>query len=252
MNSNAMADELELRLDRSDSFGSPGYEDFELTSVLTEAQQLYVKKFISQINNRKSEGFEETEIRNQGLGALIKNAPVLSASASQVGVIDNGRFFDLPTDFMYTIYESATIDKVKCNAGPTDYIKVGVRIIAHNEIGRFRNNKYKKPYYTNFGEGMVWRLVYSRFTDGRNPASVATAKRHQLVTDGTFNVTGYTVSYLQIPLDIIVDRATVANQRNCILDEFTHTTIIDIAADLMMNRVKEQKVQNIEGTKDLE
>ena len=46
MTANEMADSLELKLDRSSSFGSPGYEDFELSSVLTEAQQLYVKKFM--------------------------------------------------------------------------------------------------------------------------------------------------------------------------------------------------------------
>jgi hypothetical protein len=36
---NEMADDLESRIDRASSLASPGYEDFELTSVLTEAQQ---------------------------------------------------------------------------------------------------------------------------------------------------------------------------------------------------------------------
>ena len=52
MTANEMADELELRLDRIDSFGSPGYEDFDLTSALTEAQLLYIKQFVSELNNR--------------------------------------------------------------------------------------------------------------------------------------------------------------------------------------------------------
>ena len=49
MTANEMADALELKLDRSDSFGSPGYEDFELSSVLTEAEQLYVKKYFDEL-----------------------------------------------------------------------------------------------------------------------------------------------------------------------------------------------------------
>jgi hypothetical protein len=101
MTANEMANELELKLDRSDSFGSPGYEDFELSSVLSEATNFYVKKFYDEVNNRKGKGFEEIEIRNQGLAALIKDVASLPASASQAGVISNsllqGKFFDLPT-----------------------------------------------------------------------------------------------------------------------------------------------------------
>ena len=46
LTANEMAAELEEKLDRANSFGSPGYEDEDLSSVLTEAQHLYVKKFL--------------------------------------------------------------------------------------------------------------------------------------------------------------------------------------------------------------
>jgi hypothetical protein len=75
MTANEMADEVELILDRSSSYGSPGYEDFEISSVLNMAETLYIKKFYDELNNRKGKGFQEIEIRNQGLGALIKDAP---------------------------------------------------------------------------------------------------------------------------------------------------------------------------------
>ncbi len=246
-----MGNELELRLDRSDSFGSPGYEDFELGSVLTEAQEEYIKKFISGINNRKGENFEETEIRSQGLSALIKRGKSLTSSSNQTDVLKNGKFFDLPNDFMYSIYEEAIIDKLICNS-TTNYIKVTIKDIAHNEINRFEKNKYKKPFFKNYGDGLVWRLVFSREVSGILPSAPATAKRHQLITDGTFNVTNYSINYLKIPDTIIVNRNVSSNQRNCILDESTHTVIVDIAVNLMMNRIKEQAIKNIEGTKDLE
>jgi hypothetical protein len=54
------------------------------------------------------------------------------------------------------------------------------------------------------------------------------------------------------PKGIIVDRDTPNNQRNCILDESTHDVIIDIALSLLMDRVKEQEISNIESMKDLE
>jgi hypothetical protein len=250
MTANEMADELELKVDRMSSNGSPGYEDIDITSVLTEAEHLYVKKFIDRKNNRKGESFEETEIRNQGLSALIKRGAGLSASASQTDVITNGKFYDLPSDFMYTIYESATLDKQVC--GSETYIVAEVETRAHGEIDRLKDNKYKKPYYNTNGKAKVWRLVYSRENDGHDNIANRTDKRHQLVTDGTFTVTGYDISYLKFPDGIIVDRDTVANQRNSILDDSTHMAILDIAADLLMNRGKEQKAQNIESCKDVE
>ena len=252
MTANEMAIELDLKLDRSSSFGSPGYEDFELTSVLTEAERLYIKKFIDRKNNRKSEGFDETEFRNQGLSALIKKGAVLPVSVYQTDSSVNGKFFDLPVDFMYTIHEEATIDKTICNIKGGSLISVDVIPVGYDEISRLSRNKYKKPYYKDYGEGRVWRLVYSRKTDGFDPAITKTAKRHELVTDGSFVINSYSINYLQNPKGIIVDTITPTNQRNCILDDSTHNTIIDIATSLMLERVKEQELRNVESFNDVE
>lgn len=256
MTANQMADELELKLDRSDSFGSPGYEDFELSSVLSEAQTLYVKKYFDELNNRKGKGFEEIEIRNQGLAALIKDAASCPVSASQVGIIENGdvvgKFFDLPLDHMYTIYEQCTIDKLDCTTNPSTFTIAYITVVSHSEILRFGWNKYKKPFAKSFGSARVWRGEYSRATSGILPSAPATAKRHELFTDKTFNITNYHIRYVKNPELIVVDRNTPNNQRNCELDDSTHRVIVDIATDLMMNRVKEQKMQNIESFKDLE
>jgi hypothetical protein len=254
MTANQMADEVERILDRSSSFGSPGYEDFEITSVLNIAETLYVKKFYDELNNRKGKGFQEIEIRNQGLGALIKDAPSLTPSASQVGIITNssvvGKFFDLPSDHMYTIYEECQIDKLEC--GTTSPIYAYVVPTSHNEMQRFNWSKYKKPFYRSSGDARVWRSEFSRFVDGVNPVAPATAKRHEIFTDGTFNIVAYHMRYLKNPSQIVVDRSTPANQRNSELDESTHLIIVQMAADEMMERVKEQKLQIIEPLKELE
>lgn len=254
MTANEMADKLDEKLDRMDSFGSPGYEDFDYSSVLTEAAQLYVKKYFDELNNRKGKGFEEIEIRDQGLGALIKDAPSLTPSASQVGVIVNtdvtGKFFDLPMDHMYTIYEECVIDKVEC--GTNAPIVAYVIPISHTEMQRFSWSKYKKPFYKNHGESRVWRSQFSREVTGILPSAPATAKRHEIFTDGTFNINAYHMRYIKNPKDIVVDRTTSANQRNCELDESTHVVIIDIAVSLMSDRIREQRLQNIEQFKELE
>lgn len=251
MTANEMADELDQQVDRASSFGSPGYEDNEYSSVLTDAMNVYVKQFIDRKNNRKGESLEETEVRSQGLSALIKRGAALTVSANQTDAFTNGTFYDLPTDFMYTIHEEGTIDKTLCTDGTTN-ISTTFNVIAHDEISRLEKNKYKKPYYKTYGEAMTWRLVFSRLTSGADPASPATAKRHQLVTDGTFNVNRYSINYLQNPPNIVVDRTTTANQRNCILDDSTHLPIIDIAKSLLLERVQERELANMASSKDLE
>ena len=39
MDANAMANELDQQVDRATSFGSPGYEDVDYSSVLTDAKK---------------------------------------------------------------------------------------------------------------------------------------------------------------------------------------------------------------------
>ena len=76
-----------------------------------------------------------------------------------------------------------------------------------------------------------------------NPNQQTSRKRHELITDGTFNINSYRMRYLKNPVDIVVDR-TNGNEVNCELDEFTHEVIVDIARDLMLEVVKEEKLEN--------
>ena len=121
------------------------------------------------MNNRKQKGFEETEIRNQGLSALVKDGDNLSVSTDQVGVIVNnnvsGTFYDLPDDHMYTIYEECTIDKKECDTGA--FIVGWVNVVAHNEMQRYNWSKYKKPFYRIDGNCRVWRSEFSREVSAR-------------------------------------------------------------------------------------
>ena len=136
MTANEMADKLEFLLDRANAFGSPGYTDVELSSTLSSAQIQYTKRFYSSKGNRQQTGFEETEARGQGLSALIQDSGTLTTSADQVGVLPNGTFFDLPEDFMFTIYELAQIDKPNC----IEDSEAEVRVVSHDEYSKFKSN----------------------------------------------------------------------------------------------------------------
>ena len=241
MTANQMADDLEIRLDRALSFGSPGYEDFELSRVLTQAEFMYVKKYISGLTNPKNYGFEETEARGQGFSALITDSGLLSVSADQTNTLVNGLFFDLPRDFMFTIMEIVGTDAVDCRAKDGSTLFADVRIVSHDELTRFKRNVYKKPYASGY-DATVFRMYFSPLINTLDPTVESTAKRHELITDGSFNIADYRMRYLKNPPDIVVDRSNIENQRNCILDEFTHDVIVDLARDLMLEIVKEQKL----------
>ena len=246
MTANEMADELELRLDRSYTYGSPGYEDYEMSSVLNQAISHYIKSFYSELNNRKGFGFEESEVRNQGLAELIKNS-VNPVSSDQTGVLKNGTYYDLPDDFMYTVLEIVEIDVKDCD---DNNLLIDVDPISHDEHNKVKGNKYRTPS-SNLIEPRAWRMQYSRETS-TSVTGAGTNKRHQLITDGIYNILSYKMNYLINHPELIVDKDTIANERNCILDESTHNVIVDTARDIMLGIVKEQKLQNEVDLKDLE
>jgi hypothetical protein len=248
MTANEMAENLENKVDKLSSYGSPGYEDSEISSVLNTAFWQYIKSFFDSTSNRKNTGFEETDARAQALSSLVKQSNC-TVSSNQSNVKTNGKFYDLPTDFMYTLIEEVTIDKLNCVT--KENIDATVLFVSSTDYSRWINNSYRKPFYNKF-KARVWRMIYSQEIPDTLPSVSATPKRHQLITDGTFNIDTYTVSYLKVPTLIVVDRGTPANQVHCELDVSTHEIITDIAADLLMENVKEQRNRNTFKISDLE
>jgi len=254
MTANEMATNLELYSDRIDSLSSPGWTDAELSLMLNTAQMWFIKYTLDRMNNPKQEGFEETEIRSQGLSELIRNSSALTVSASQTGVLQYGVFYDLPTDFMYTILEEVETNVADCiNTGSNVYVPVDV--VSHNEYTRLKRNSYKKPFVAN-NEGLIWRMQFSRTTDSSQADATvpiaATAKRHELVTDGNFNVVSYNIRYLRFPPAVVVDFDTAGNQRNCVLDDATHEAIVEIAKHIAKDSTDRPDIESILGIKTLE
>ena len=240
MTANEMAYDLEIRLDRALSLGSPGYEDFELSRILTQAEFMYVKKYSSGLMNPKNVGFEETEARGQGFSALIQSSESLTVSADQTGTFPNGQFYDLPANFMFTIQETVITEKEDCTNNESK-LEALIRVVTHDEYNKFKRNIYKKPFANGY-DAEVFRMYFSPQINSLNPNITSTPKRHELITDGTFTISDYYIRYLMNPPDITVDRENPQNQRNCILDEFTHDIIVDLARDLMLEIVKEPKL----------
>jgi len=233
MTANEQADKLDEKLDKVDSFASPGYEDFDYSNFLNDAMIIYIKEFVSPLN-MKRRSFEETELRSQGLSELIKSSSDLTVSNSQDGILPNGVFYDLPNNIISIILEDVISDKAHCITGSK--IRPDVRVVSHDEYKRLIRNSFKRPYISDY-EGLVWRMQFSRQVSTYDPADTATPKRVEILTDGTFDIGQYDIRYLEKPPEIVVDRADPTNQRNCVLDDFTHDTIVQIAEDLIRKSI---------------
>jgi hypothetical protein len=248
MTANEMWTNTEILVDRMDSSGSPGYEDSEASFILTKAQEQYRTMMLSPLTNPKGEGIEESEVRKQGFSALITPAS-LTPSANSSDNLPNGQFVDLPTNFMHALSEECTLSKLMSDA--TTYYRVGVNVVSHDEYTHEKKNPFKRPY-AKYDEGSIWRMQMGRTNDGNTDITARTAKRHELLTDGTFTVSTYHLRYLKELPEIVVDYDTSSNQRNCILDDFTHQAIIEIASKLLRTAVDRQTIPNGPSIETLE
>jgi hypothetical protein len=247
MTANEMWANVLVTYDALYSQSAPGFEDAEASILLTKAQWYYISQTLNPKNNRNQEGFEETEVRIQGLSALVKDSdqaidPPTTTGVNLAGQLPNETFFTLPEDFMFAIYEAVYVNKLKCGAvsttNPLSYSRIPVVPVSHDEYNLNVANPYKNPW-TDGTQGIVWRLE-NRPQFIPPIVGAPQYKIHGLITDGSFTITKYFLRYLKKPEDINVDNITPATQSNSELADFTHQAICDIAIKLLSAAVREQ------------
>jgi len=233
MTANELKRYILVKFDSLYSGSAPGYEDDELSILVTNAQLLYVLDTLKSSPNKDT--FEESEVKKQGLSALIKDGDEAvdppTELTTTVGTLEGERYWKLPADFMFAIYEAANTNVPYCG-DPTlkTFRRIPVFPIQHNEYNQNFYNPYQKPYCD--GEfGKVWRINHGRINGDRV---------HGLITDGSFNVTKYFLRYLKQPPAIVIDETNPANQVDCILDSTYHYAVGDIAIMLMNKAIVTQ------------
>lgn len=229
-----------IKYDYAHSEAAPGFDDTEASIILTYVQQLYANSLYNPKNNRNREGLEETEIRKQGLSALIKDGREAtdppSISSNQVGVLPYGVFWELPDDFWVAIMEYGITNIPNCQ-DPTlkTYNPIEILPITHDFYLDNRFNNYQKPYVDAGYEGVIWRLTHGKKND---------KKIHELITDGTFKVTSYILRYLAKPSNIVVNFAYPSSQVNPVLDSFTHEALADLAVKVLRGIITGKQTMN--------
>lgn len=200
LDASQMKDNFLVLYDKVTNFAAPGYEDEEISLFLTKAQDQIVKRYYNYKGNKYKDGFEETEKRRKDLAELIKQdiidctavatLPALGISSNQVGASTNGTLVDLPESLLYTLREEVTITGATdtCIADGT---LLEVKPVTHDEYTANIRNPFKRPDTTK-----VWRLDFS--------SDVGGARRHELITDGSYSLGTYIIRYLKRPADIVI------------------------------------------------
>ena len=208
MDAREMQYQTELKLKQLDSVGDRPFTTSDIEDLLNEAQRIYVRQ--------NYEVFETSERVRKVLDELLGNANITPTSSSNTN-LDYGVFVTLPSDFMYSIEEMATINldtNGQVTTSAASYTKVPVKPVTYDEYAVNIDNPYKKPY-----RKLVWRLDYQK----------STYKRHELITDGTFSVITYHLRYLKFPSDIVISSNT-----SCALSDITHDDIVNLAVNLTL------------------
>jgi len=205
--------EFNLQRDRITSLSAPGYTDREIGVFLSKAEEVFIRGGYSPYRD-----FEQTEERKKDFDELKSFASITTSSSTQTGVHTNGTFFDLPSDFLYTLQEEIVIaSDDDCYNGNI----VEVVPTTEDEYNRNKNNPFKRP-----STDKAWRMEGSRVTPGDSEL-----KRHEVITDGNYTISQYDVRYIRRTNGITpyTKDGTTTAQVDCELDQSTHREIVDIA-----------------------
>lgn len=167
------SDEFDLLYDNA-SMSAPGLDLYEKSVFLTQAQEVIVKEAYSGMT-MSGVAFEGSEKRRRQMSELVRDYKKYTqldldgTTAGQRGpdtgvpydgldrLVSDSQMFQLPSDLMYILHETATLNDPNDNT--INGKIVDVVPITHDEYNVKKNNPFQKP-----NKRKVWRL--DLFMDG--------------------------------------------------------------------------------------
>lgn len=215
-----MKEEFLVGYDKVASLTAPGYNNDEISQFLSEAQERYVKTHYHPLGNKYREGYEQTEKRRKDLGNVLRSVETTLSADQTLAISDNSFIYDLPEDYWLIINEWVETD---------DTCKPRKKVIpvTHDEYWAIERHPFKKP-----NNKKVWRL--DTFPDSNTTGP----SRHELVTDGNYNIEKYIIRYIKTLSDI-----DITNQIDCELHPMTHREIVALAVTIALENQQEPRFQ---------
>lgn len=216
-------DEFNLYANNIASNKAPGYEPFEVSSILTRAEEAVVIGLYT--GTISADSFESTEELTSYLDSLVKQQTI-SAEVTGTGVkkaTGKSHVFQLPPDLLFRTLETCVI------SGDCGTVEAEVIPVTQDKLLRTMRNPFRKQ-----NGRRVLRLSYSTIQGtGFNETRYS-----ELISD--YPITSYTVRYLERPLPIIVANLPAGYTINgeysqamaCLLPEQVHPLIIERAVQI--------------------
>ena len=215
MNANEMSYQFDVLYDSIASLSSPGYTAQEKGLLLTNAQDIIVDRLQPKENNEQN---------RRALDNLLRTVDISTASVTQDTGKPNGVRYDLPSGFMYHESEEVTVvSTADCFNGKRIMVHAG----RQDEYSIQIKNPHKRPMLSGSDYDNVWRLDFNDNTNG--------IKRVDLITDGTFTVGTYHLTYMKQPIAItplLTGDSSTTVQSDCELDSAIHREIVETAIRL--------------------
>lgn len=237
MTTKEFSNEFDIHYNSIASNQAPGLDAYEKSVFLSKAQLELVKSHFA-VGNKYKQGFEATSKRRLDLSQLVDTYISKNPNTNVKGLHPNSIFFNVASDTMFIIQESAKlISDTKCIDGT--YVKVVPK--THDEYSIQILNPFKRP-----DKSVVWRLDHSNLNTGIKNVELITSEK---------GIAEYKVRYLKYPTPIIltnlneefpdeglsIDNKTT--EQTCRLDESFHREILDRAVELATLDYKPQELQ---------
>lgn len=203
--------------DNKEELDSIDFDEYEKSLFLTEAQEQIVIELYSGRNDKEGSSFEQTEELRTYLRNLIRTEELTPGKGS-LGVSPKSKFFNLPEDLLFIIYETVALSDKE--AGCKDGWTIQVIPVTHDEYNRLKENPFRRAN--------IRRAL--RLDNG--PLKV------EIVSE--YNISAYILRYLSRPRPIVlrdfseVSINGVNTFSECELDPAIHRDILERAVSLAL------------------
>ena len=206
--------EFDLFYNNIMSNSAPGFNEYEKSLFLTQAQESVVRDIYS--GQTGDLHFEGTEEASSYLNALVRQT-TMDCFVEGEGVSENSLFFPMPADLWFITYESAVI-KDEC-LGCCYHRKVSVRPVTQDTYFSVSRNPFKRD-----NDRRVLRLL----------------SENKIELISRYPIKSYTLRYLAKPQPIILTDLTeygtaiegITEPTECQLHSALHRAILSRAVQL--------------------
>jgi hypothetical protein len=215
-----IAREMQIAFEMEASFQDPTVKptSYEIFWWINRSIEVFIKTRWDG-NNPKGEGFEQTQKRIDDLRTLVKE-PTSSLAISAGTVKPNSYTAPIPADYMFTLGEEVTIS----------YTVGSTPITSREGITETSVDKYSDDIINPFSEHIL-------HNDWARPLRLFRSTLVELITDGTYSITGYYLRYLCKPAVVALPSTS------CDLPDHTHYEIVKGAVKIYLESIKSPRYQ---------